>query len=214
MRITKTALILVAAFALNLTAVAQSNTSVQARQCPVGHTWVNTSWGGACVTNETAPPVATEPQHQTALPNSACQTGESWVADSFGGRCVNNAAAEELRQIMLGTSRRREAEAEANKQAENRAKYEALQQEVARRQAWEQQEQQELQRQQWQLEQQLLKQQADIARRQMALGYLQNIRPTYTPLPLPPPPMLPVNQNNYINCTTQTLGSTAYTNCW
>jgi hypothetical protein len=63
--------ILVAAFALNLTAVAQSNTSVQAHQCPVGHTWVNTSWGSACVTNETAPPVATEPQHQAiALPGS------------------------------------------------------------------------------------------------------------------------------------------------
>jgi hypothetical protein len=213
MRITKTALILVAAFALNLTAAAQSNTSAQAHQCPGGHTWVNTSWGGACVTNETAPPAATEPQHQTALPNSACQTGESWVADSFGGRCVNNAAAEELRQIMLGASRQREAE--ANKEAENRAKYEALQQEVARRQAWEQQEQQELQRQQWQFEQQLLKQQADIARRQMVLQYLMN-RPTYT-LPLLQLPVLPAYQapqNNSIHCTTQMIGGTGYTNCY
>jgi hypothetical protein len=42
-----------------------------------------------------------------------CQTGETWVTNSFGGRCVNNAAAEALRQTMLG--------AEANKEAENRA---------------------------------------------------------------------------------------------
>jgi hypothetical protein len=45
-------------------ATAQSNTPVEVHQCPVGHTWVNTNWGGACVTNETAPRVATQLQHQ------------------------------------------------------------------------------------------------------------------------------------------------------
>ena len=80
---------------------------------------------------------------------------------------------------------------------------------IAQLPAWRQA---EYQRQMLQQQQMMIQQQADIARRQMALQYLQNIRPTYTPLP--PPPMLPAYQNNHINCTTQTLGSTAYTNCW
>jgi hypothetical protein len=176
MRITKTALILIAAFTLTLTATAQNNATPQVQ------------------------------------PAQQCQTGESWVADSFGGRCVNNAAVEELRQIMLGATRRREAEAAANKEAENRAKYEALQQEVARRQAWEQQEQQqELQRQQWQLQQQLLQQQ----RAAMILNFLQS-RQLYT-LPLLQLPVLPAYQaplNNSIHCTTQMIGGTGYTNCY
>ena len=85
---------------------------------------------------------------------------------------------------------------------------------IAQLPAWRQAEyQRQLLEQQAEYQRQMLQQQADIARRQMALQYLMNMpRPTYTPLP--PPPMLPAYQNNHINCTTQTLGSTAYTNCW
>jgi hypothetical protein len=69
--------------------------------------------------------------------------------------------------------------------------------------------------QQAQYQQQLLKQQADIARRQMVLQYLMNMKmPTYTPLPPPVLPSYVAPQNNQIHCTTQTIGGIAYTNCY
>lgn len=75
---------------------------------------------------------------------------------------------------------------------------------------WKEVLQRQLLQQQAEYQRQLLQQQADIARRQMVMQYLMNRpMPAYTPMPLLPPP-----QNNQIHCTTQTLGGTAYTNCY